>query len=407
MAKKEEKFDFEAFKQEARKRAENGERDLLGKNGLLTPLIKEFLEESLEGELDAHLDEDPKSGNRRNGKGSKTVKTELGPVEIKTPRDRDASFDPKMVPKRSRQFSGGLDKQIISLYARGASYGDIRDFLEETYGVEVSVATISRVTDKVLPLMQEWRTRPLEAVYPFVWMDAIHYKVREEGRVVNKAVYCVIGVNSEGFKDLLGLYLGAEEGAKFWMNVLDDLKNRGVQDMLIASIDNLTGFVEAIEAVFPQTTVQLCIIHQIRNSKKYLAWKDTKAFMSDLRMVYTADTREAAERYLEKLAAKWESKYPAVIRSWQNNWTNLSQYFDYPKPIRKIIYTTNMIEGFHRQLRKVTKTKGAFTSDDALMKLLFLVQEDITAKWQRPVHNWNSTLAQLSIIFGDRLKLDL
>jgi transposase-like protein len=238
-------------------------------------------------------------------------------------------------------------------------------------------------------------------------MDAIHYKVRQDGRVVNKAVYCVIGVNREGFKDVLGLYLGTEEGAKFWMNVLDDLKNRGVEDILIASIDNLTGFVDAIGAIFPQTNVQLCVIHQIRNSKKYLSWKDTKDFMADLRLVYTATNREKAERYLDQLEEKWGYKYPAVLASWRRNWDNLSHFYDYPKQIRRVIYTTNMIEGFHRQLRKVTKTKGAFTSDDALLKLLFLVQEDVTAKWQRPIHNWNSTLAQLSIIFGERLKLEL
>jgi len=402
-----EHFDYEQFKEEAAAKLKSG-GGLLGRDGAFTSLLKDFLEAGLAGEMEAHLG-DPSVSNRRNGKGKKRLKTTLGEVEIETPRDRNGTFTPQLVPKRKRTLGEDLDRQILTLYARGSSYGDIRDYLEEMYDLEVSTAVISRVTDKVLPLLQEWKSRPLEMVYPIVWMDAIHYKVREGGRVVNKAVYCVLGINQEGHKELLGMYLGLAggESAKFWLQVLTDLQNRGLEDMFIACIDNLSGFSEAIESIFPQTEVQLCIVHQIRNSKKYLAWKDVRPFMKDLKTVYQADTRILAERNLDLLEASWGKKYPKIIESWRRNWEHLACYFAYTKEIRKEIYTTNIIEGFHRQLRKVTKTKGAFTSDDALLKLLFLVQQDITAKWTRPIHNWNQTLSKLSIIFGERLKLDL
>ena len=403
--KKKEEFDYESFKEKAREQLQSG-GDLLGSEGALTPLLKDFLEESLSGELEIHLDED-ESSNRKNGKGKKRVKTTLGPVDIATPRDRNGTFAPKLLPKRQTNLGHGLDRQIIALYARGSSYSDIRDYLYDMYGTEVSTATISRVTDKVLPLLQEWRSRPLEAVYPIVWLDAIHYKVRQEGRVVSKAVYCIIGVNQEGYKELLGLYLGESEGAKFWLQVLADLQNRGVEDMFVACIDNLAGFADAIESMYPQCEVQLCVIHQVRNSQKYLAWKDSKAFMKDLKLVYKASTKGLAERNLDMLENNWGAKYPIVIASWRKNWDRLTNYFQYPAEIRKVIYTTNIIEGFHRQLRKVTKTKGAFSTDGALMKLLFLVQDDITSKWNRPLHNWNQTLSQLTIIFGERLRLDI
>lgn len=398
-------FDFEAFKKQAATRIKNGET-LLGKEGVLTPLLKEFLEGALEGELEAHIEESEEA-NRKNGKGKKQVKTPVGSVDIATPRDRNGTFEPEIVAKRSKTLGVDLDRQIIALYARGASYGDIRDHLSEMYDLDVSPATISRVTDKILPLIQEWRNRPLEAVYPFVWLDAIHYKVRHEGRVVTRAVYCIIGLNQDGYKELLGMYIGENEGAKFWLQVLTDLHNRGVNDIFIACIDNLQGFAEAIESIFPQAEVQLCVVHQIRNSHKYLSHKDVKAFMKDLQGVYRAATKELAERHLDQLSANWGARYPKVIESWKKNWPRLSSYFQYNKEIRRIMYTTNIIEGFHRQLRTVTKTKGAFQSEDALMKLLFLVQETIVAKWNKPVHNWNQTLAQLSIIFGDRLKLSI
>lgn len=398
-------FDFEAFKKEATARLKKGET-LLGRDGVFTPLLKEFLEEAMDAELESHIDLE-EAPNRKNGKGKKQVKTSVGNIEIATPRDRNGTFEPELIPKRHKTLGVDLDRQIIALYARGASYGDIRDHLADMYGLDVSPATISRVTDKIMPLLQEWRSRPLERVYPFVWLDAIHYKVRHEGRVVNRAVYCIIGLNQEGYKDLIGMYIGENEGAKFWLQVLTDLQNRGIEDIFIASIDNLTGFADAIESIFPQTEVQLCVVHQIRNSQKYLSYKDVKPFMKDLQGVYKAATLEQAERNLDQLAANWQQRYPKVIESWRKNWPRLSGYFHYNKDIRRIMYTTNIIEGFHRQLRTVTKSKGAFQSEDALMKLLFLVQENICAKWNKPVHNWNQTLAQLSIIFADRLKLNL
>jgi transposase-like protein len=399
------KFDYEAFKKEAAERLKNG-GSVLGRDGVFTPLFKEFLEEALDGELEAHIEEDPVP-NRKNGKGRKTVKTPNGALEIETPRDRNGTFEPELIPKRQKTLGVDLDRQIISLYARGASYGNIRDHLMDIYGLEASTATISRVTDKILPLIQEWRSRPLEAVYPFVWLDAIHYKVRHEGRVVSRAVYCIIGVNQEGYKDLLGLYIGENEGAKFWLQVLTDLHNRVVEDILIACIDNLNGFAEAIESIFPQTEVQLCVVHQVRNAQKYLSYKDSRPFMKDLQLVYKADTEEQALGQLDQLEKTWGQKYPKVIESWKRNWIRLSRYFQYNRDIRRVMYTTNIIEGSHRQLRSITKTKGAFNSDEALMKLLYLAQENITAKWDKPMRNWNQTLAQLSIIFGDRLKLSL
>lgn len=403
--KKDKKFDFEQFQSGALKKMKKGS-PLLGKEGVFTPLLKEFLEAGLSAELEDHLEQDRKP-NRKNGKGKKKVKSTLGTVELRSPRDRNGTFDPKLISKRQTVLSEDLDELIIFLYSQGSSYLDIRKQLERFYGVEISETTISRVTDKVWPEVQEWRSRPLEAVYPFVWMDAIHYKVRDEGRVVNKAVYCVLGVDQEGKKDLLGMYLGESEGAKFWLQVLTDLKNRGIEDIFIACIDNLTGFADAIEGVFPKTQVQLCIIHQIRNSRRYIPWKEIKAFMVDLKRVYRALTKDEAERELDKLESIWGKKYPVVIESWRRNWDRLSTYFQYTPEIRRVIYTTNIIEGFNRQLRKATKTKGAFTSDEALFKLLYLVQLRVTENWSKGVFNWNAVLSQLSIIFGDRLKLKL
>ena len=399
------KFDYEAFKKDASKRLKNGE-SLLGKDGVFTTILRDFLEASLEGELEAHI-ESEEAPNRKNGKAKKTVKTTVGKVELQTPRDRNGTFDPEILPKRDRTLGIDLDRQIIALYSRGSSYKDISDHLMDIYGLDVSEATISRVTDKVVPLIQEWRSRPLEATYPFVWLDAIHFKVRHEGRVVTRAVYCVLGLNQEGYKDLLGLYIGENEGARFWLQVLTDLQNRGIQDIFIACIDNLNGFGDAIESIFPNTEVQLCIVHQIRNSQKYIGWKDLKVFMKDLQLVYKATTEELARNNLDKLEEKWGAQYPKVIESWRKNWHRLSRFFQYNKDIRRIMYTTNIIEGFNRQLRSVTKSKGAFQSEDALMKLLYLVQNNICEKWNRPVHNWNQTLSQLSIIFGDRINLQL
>ena len=396
------KFDFEDF--------ESGFADqlkksgsLLGKDGALTPLIKHLLEGALEGELDAHLDSDPVP-NRRNGKGSKRVKTPQGEVEIRTPRDRNSTFEPELVAKRQTVLGIDLDRQVLALYSRGSSYEDIRAHLSEMYDIDVSPATLTRVTDRVWPMVQQWRSRPLEEVYPIVWMDALHVKVRTEGRVRNRAVYCIIGLNDEGMKHLLGIYLGENEGAKFWLQVLSDLRDRGVEDILIACIDNLKGFAEAVEAIFPETIVQLCVVHQIRNSLKYVYFKDEREFMKELKKVYKAPTLKAAEQKMDALEEKWGKKYPKVIASWRNNWLRLTSYYEFSPPIRRIIYTTNIIEGFHRQLRKVTKTKGAFPSEDALMKLLYLAQKRIVKKWEQPALGWRSAKAELMIIFEGRLK---
>ena len=398
-------FDFEAFQARALEKLKAGE-GLLGAEGAFTPLLKSFLEKALEGELEAHLSED-ENANRKNGKKEKTVRTSMGELRIAAPRDRAGTFEPKIVPKRSKNISKDLERQVLTLYARGSSMGDIRDFIEEMYGVEVSPSTLSRITDKIIPELERWRNRPLESVYPFIFMDAIHYKVREEGRVVSKAVYGIIGVNREGFRDVLGLYIGGAESSKFWLRVLTDLQNRGLEDILIASIDNLSDFVEAVEGVFPQADVQLCIVHQLRNSKKYLAYSDVKEFMADLKPVYQATTRDKAEHALNRVEQKWGGRYPQVIASWRRNWTNLAMMFNYSPLVRKVMYTTNAIEAFHRQLRRVTKTKGSFTSDTALLKLLYLVQRDVTGKWRKPMHNWNRILAQLSVLYEERLRLDL
>jgi len=364
-------FDFDSFKDEAKAKLKTGESDLLGKDGVLTPLLKNFLEECLDGELEEHLENTEKT-NRKNGRGKKQVKTSLGSLEINPPRDRSGSFEPQLIQKRQTTLGTGLDKQILTLYSKGSSYEDISSYLLEMYDLDISSSAIGRITDKIIPLVQDWQSRPLSSVYPIVWLDAIHYKVREDGRVITKAVYSIIGTNNEGYKEVLGLYLGENEGARFWLRVLTDLQDRGVNDILIACIDNLNGFAEAVEAVFPQTDVQLCVIHQVRNAQKYLSWKDYRVFLKELKMVYKADTLVAAEKALNELELTWGAKYPKVIESWRRNWDRLSAYYKYPKPIRRLIYTTNPIESFHRQLRKVTKTKGSFTSDNALMKLLYL-----------------------------------
>jgi len=402
---KDKQFDFEAFKTDAISKLKAGE-GLTGEGGAFTPLLKAFLEEALKGEIEEHIQTED-IPNRKNGKARKTVRSMLGEFELDTPRDRAGTFDPKLIGKRQKNLPSDIERQIFALYARGSSLGQIRDFMEEMYGVEISPATISRITDKVLPQIEEWRNRPLESVYPFVFMDAIHYKVKEDGRVVTKAIYCVIGVNQEGFRDLLGLYIGAAESAKFWMQVLTDLQTRGLEDILVACVDNLSGFVDAIQSIFPKTDVQLCIIHQIRNSRKYLIYKDSKEFLNDLKLIYRATSREKAEHNLQKLKQKWGKKYPKVIESWERNWDQLSLFFQYSPMIRKVIYTTNVIESFHRQLRKITKTKGSFTSDGALMRLLYLVQKDITRKWVKQKHNWNQVHSQLSVLYDDRLRLDL
>jgi transposase-like protein len=395
-------FDFKIFEEEALKGLKEG-KPLEGKEGILAPLIKRLVEASLEGEMDDHLEKE-EVGNRRNGKTSKKVKTGLGTVEIKTPRDRKGSFEPQLLPKRQTFLGEALDNKVISMYARGMSYSDICDHLEELYGLTVSPATLTSITDRVIEDVKQWQSRPLESVYTLVWLDAIHYKVKQEGSIVTKAVYCIIGLNREGVKDLLGLYIGENEGARFWLNVLSDLQSRGVKDMLIACIDNLKGFAEAIESIFPQADVQLCIIHQIRSSTKYVIYKDRKAVANSLRNIYQASTIEQAEQGLEELKARWNEKYPYLVKSWTMNWSRLTSYFKYPKEIRRVMYTTNIIESFHSQLRKVTKSKRVFSSDQALLKLLYLVFQNLKKGWTGNFNGWKLTYSQLMIIFEERMK---
>jgi transposase-like protein len=401
-------FDYNEFKAEAIARIKSGE-PLTGKGGILTPLLKELLESALDGELEAHLQENRESGipNRRNGKSSKQVQTGSDNFELYTPRDREGSFEPEIVKKRQTVLNESLDNKVLALYALGMSYEAISEHLAEMYGVEVSSAKISLITDKLLPLITEWRNRPLESVYPIVFLDAMHFKVRVEGKVSTKAFYSVLAVTPEGRKDILGLYLSENEGARFWLGVLNDLRARGVEDILIASIDGLKGFPEAIADVFPKTEIQLCIVHQIRNSLKYVVSKDQKAFMADLKPVYRASSKDLAEHHLLALDEKWGKKYPAVLKSWNNNWENLSQYFKYPEQLRRIIYTTNIVEGFHRQIRKYTKNKGAFTSENALLKLIYCACQKVLEKWSQPMQNWALIISQLQIYFDGRLNLGL
>jgi putative transposase len=401
MNKESNDFDF----QKALKAIQAGQ-PLTGATGVLTPLIKKLTEAALEGELESHLGQEI-IANRRNGKSQKTIKSLNGNFDLNTPRDRAGTFSPQLVKKHQTTLNDELELKIIALYGLGMSYKDISAHLEEMYGLEVSTGTLSAVTDKIIHTVKEWQARPLESIYPIVWLDAIHYKIREDGKVLAKAVYTILGVNLEGRKDVLGLYISESEGANFWLQVLTDLSNRGVHDILIASVDGLKGFPEAIETIFPATEVQLCVVHQIRNSLKYVGSKNQKEFMADLKRVYKASSKDLAESELDALENKWNDKYPIVIKSWRNNWERLSQYFKYPEDIRRIIYTTNTIEGVHRQFRKLTKTKGAFPNQDSLLKLLYMGIQNASKKWTMPIQNWSLTLSQLAIFFEGRLDKEL
>lgn len=395
-------FDYQNFERDALKAMYEGQ----SLDQVLAPLLKRLVEAGLQGEMQAHIEEGKLLGdkNRRNGKTGKSVRSRFGSIEIETPRDRSGTYEPLLLPKHERKLGNSVEQKILSLYGLGMGYRQIQSHLQELYSVELSEGQLTNITDKILPVIEEWRNRPLESIYAIVWMDAIHYKVRYEGKIVNRAVYSMIGVNLEGKKDVLGLYFSENEGAKFWLQVLTQLQQRGVQDILIACIDNLKGFAEAIESMFPQTEVQLCIVHQIRNSLKYVGSKHQKEFMRDLKPVYQAVDEAHARMKLEALKEKWGHLYPVVMESWENNWDRLTRYFQYPAAIRRIIYTTNMVEGFHRQLRKVTKTKSAFTSDNALLKLLYLVIERITEKWTSPLQNWSQSFSQLNIHFRERIR---
>ena len=399
----EKEINWEEFRKEAAELLKQG-KPLSGDGGIFSPLIKQVVEAALEGEMDQHLLKTRfKEKNRRNGKTQKNLKSSLGSLEIFSPRDRNSSFEPQTIEKRHSMLPRDLEDKILGLYGLGMSYSDIQTHLAEMYGLAVSDGTLNSITDRIIPAIREWQSRPLERLYAIVWMDAIHFKIREDGRVITKAVYTILGVNMKGEKEVLGLYVGHNESASFWLQVLTDLSVRGVEDILIASIDNLKGFADAIENIFPKTEVQLCVIHQIRNSLKYIPWKHYREFLKDLKQVYRASTLELAEHNLDQLEEKWGKHYPVVIQSWRSNWKRLSQYFKYPEPIRKLIYTTNTVEGFHRMIRKVTKSKGAFTSDMAMLKLVYLATIQFNKRWQRNLRDWPQIINQLFIYFENRI----
>ena len=372
-------------------------------------MIGEMLENGLEGELDDELgytkyDYRNKEGeNSRNGYSKKTLKTSFGETEIKVPRDRDGEFEPQLIKKNQTTLTGDIEEKILSMYAKGMTTSDIETHIQDIYGLECSDSTISRITDKILPVVREWQSRPLEEIYAVVFMDAIHFHVRSEGQIVKKSVYIAIGINMDGLKEVLGMWVGENESAKFWLSVMNGLKNRGLQDILIACVDGLTGFPAAIEAVYPKTEIQQCIIHQIRNTTRFVSYKDIKALMADLKKVYAAIDEPTALAELENFDEKWGNKYPKIAISWRDNWANLSTYFKYPQEVRTLIYTTNAIEGFNRQLRKVTKNKGVFPTDDSLLKMLYLAMMDITKKWTGKRREWGQIHSQLEIFFADRL----
>ena len=372
-------------------------------------MVGEMLENGLEGELDDELGytkydyRNKSSENSRNGYSKKTLKTSFGETEIKVPRDRDGEFEPQLVKKNQTTLTGDIEEKILSMYAKGMTTSDIETHIQDIYGLECSDSTISRITDKILPVVREWQSRPLEEVYAVVFMDAIHFHVRSEGQIVKKAVYIAIGINMDGLKEVLGMWVGENESAKFWLSVMNGLRNRGLQDILIACVDGLTGFPAAIEAVYPKTEIQQCIIHQIRNTTKFVSYKDIKALMADLKKVYAAIDEQTALSELEIFDEKWGNKYPKIAISWREKWANLSTYFKYPQEVRTLIYTTNAIEGFNRQLRKVTKNKGVFPTDDSLLKMLYLAMMDITKKWTGKRREWGQIHSQLEIFFADRL----
>ena len=383
--------------------------DFFGKDGIFARLFASTLEQMLEAELSEHLGYEPyeakgrNSGNNRNGKYTKKVRSSEGETTIQVPRDRNGDFEPQLV-KRYAANTNELEDKIIGMYAKGMTVRDIQGTLQELYGIDVSPTTLSAITDKVWELVESWQSRPLANLYAIIYLDAIHIKMRREGKVENTAIYVVLGVDLEGHRDVLGHWVGdGAESANFWLSVITDLQSRGVKDILIACMDGLTGFKEAVLAVFPKTDIQRCIIHQIRNSLKYISWKDKKAFMVDLKAIYQAPTREAAEGNLRKLKEIWNSQYAVAIRSWDNNWEDLATFFDYPAGIRRMIYTTNTVEGYNRQLRKVTKSRGSFPTGEAVRKLFFLANRDIVKKWTNPMADWPSILNQLVIRFGDRV----
>lgn len=385
-----------------------GPEDLIGEAGLLKQLTKQLLERAMQAEMTEHLGYEKnapstnKAGNARNGSYSKKVKGEFGNLDIAVPRDRDSSFEPIILPKGQSRFTG-FDDKIIALYARGMTTRDIQSHLEEVYGVEVSPTLVSQVTKAIQEEVVLWQNRPLDEVWPIVYLDAIRVKVRQEGRVINKAIYLALGVSMEGSKEVLGLWTAETEGAKFWLQVVTELKNRGVKDIFIACVDGLKGFPEAIETVFPETQIQLCVVHLVRNSLNYVSWKQRKEVAADLKAIYAAPTREEAELHLDAFETKWNNSHPTIGRSWRNNWERITPLFSYPPEIRKAIYTTNAIESVNMSLRKVTKNRGSFPNDDSMFKLLYLALQNISKKWTMPIRNWRAALNQFSIMFENRM----
>lgn len=376
---------------------------------LFKETIAEFMEDGLETELDDELGysrydyRNKNTENSRHGHSSKTLRTSFGDIEVAVPRDRKGEFEPQLLKKNQTSISQDIEEKILSMYAKGMTTGDIEAHIQDIYGVDVSDTTVSRITDKILPVAKEWQQRPLEAVYAVVFLDAIHYHVRSEGHIVKKAVYIAIGIDLDGHKDVLGMWVGENESAKYCATVLNSLRNRGIEDIFIACTDNLCGFSTAIEAVFPKTEIQNCIIHQIRNSSKYVSYKDLKALMADLKAVYAAVDEDAALMALDTFSEHWDKKYPTISQSWRANWANLSTYFKFPQELRRLIYTTNAIEGFNRQLRKVTKAKSVFPTDESLFKMLYLAMMDITKKWTGRRQDWSMIHAQLAVYFEDRM----
>ena len=393
-------------------------RELLQLGGIssmddIQNLFKETISEFMENGLDAELEDElgysrydyrnKGTDNSRNGHSSKKLRTSFGDVDVSVPRDRKGEFEPQILKKNQTSITQDVEEKILSMYAKGMTTGDIETHIRDIYGLDVSDTTVSRITDKILPVAKEWQQRPLESVYAVVFLDAIHFHVRSEGQAVKKAVYIAIGIDLDGKKDVLGMWVGENESAKYWASVLNSLRNRGVEDIFIACTDNLTGFANAIEAVFPKTEIQNCIIHQLRNSTKYVSYKDIKALVADLKAVYGAVDEPAAMDAMDAFAEKWDGKYPKISKSWRDNWPNLSAYFKYPEEVRRLIYTTNAIEGFNRQLRKVTKAKSVFPTDDSLFKMLYLAMMDITKKWTGRRQDWSRIHAQLSIYFAERM----
>jgi putative transposase len=382
--------------------------DLIGENGILKQLTKAIVERALQAEMAAHLGHDKhaavvnESGNTRNGSSAKTLKGDFGALPIDIPRDREGSFEPQLIAKHQTRWSG-FDDKILSLYARGMTVREIQSHLEEMYGTEVSPTLISSVTDAVMDEVKNWQARALDALYPIVYLDCIHAKVRDAGAVRVKAVYLALGVSLNGDKELLGLWVAQTEGAKFWLQVVTEIKNRGVQDIFIACVDGLKGFPEAIEAVFPKTSVQLCIVHMVRYSLNFVSWKLRKTVAADLRTVYTAATAEEGDQRLTEFEAKWGADYPSIVQSWRRNWERVIPFFDYPAEIRKVIYTTNAIESVNMSLRKVTKSRGAFPNDEALIKLYYLALRNISKKWTMPIQNWKAALNRFTIMFDERM----